>query len=380
MTEHSHFARPDRSAPEEIKSESDFLTAEKTFLDIFGSFANIAAILDKNRQIIYGNEVLLKMLGVDSLEQILGKRPGEVIFCVHSEENPYGCGTSEACKYCGAVNAIISSQKTGKKEIRDARITSSIDGKMKSLELRVSSAPLKINGREFYIFTVQDISDEKRKEMLERIFLHDLINSASNLKELLTLLNEETDENNKKELLEISEKTSSDIVEEILFHRKMIEAERGELMPDMREYSITDLVTPVINKITSDSIANGKKVLISELPEILKIETDYVLFNRVLTNLLKNALEACDQGEKVILHIMTSDQTVKFIVSNNREMPAEVKHQVFQRSFSTKGVGRGFGTYSVKLISESYLKGKVSFVSTADSGTSFTLELPVSGK
>jgi sensor histidine kinase regulating citrate/malate metabolism len=57
-------------------------------------------------------------------------------------------------------------------------------------------------------------------------------------------------------------------------------------------------------------------------------------------------------------------------------MPSEVQLQVFQRSFSTKGAGRGLGTYSMKLISERYLQGCVSFVSTAPDGTVFSADYP----
>ena len=38
-------------------------------------------------------------------------------------------------------------------------------------------------------------------------------------------------------------------------------------------------------------------------------------------------------------------------------MPDEVKAQIFERSFSTKGRGRGIGTYSIKLLTERYLEG-----------------------
>jgi sensor histidine kinase regulating citrate/malate metabolism len=57
-------------------------------------------------------------------------------------------------------------------------------------------------------------------------------------------------------------------------------------------------------------------------------------------------------------------------------MPKDVRQQVFQRSFSTKGTGRGLGTYSMKLLGEKFLNGKVSFKSTAAAGTVFSLELP----
>jgi sensor histidine kinase regulating citrate/malate metabolism len=50
---------------------------------------------------------------------------------------------------------------------------------------------------------------------------------------------------------------------------------------------------------------------------------------------------------------------------------------IFQRSFSTKGFGRGLGTYSIRLLTERYLKGSVSFTSSALSGTIFRVRYPL---
>ena len=57
-------------------------------------------------------------------------------------------------------------------------------------------------------------------------------------------------------------------------------------------------------------------------------------------------------------------------------MPHVVQLQLFQRSFSTKGLGRGLGTYSMKLLSERYLGGRISFTSTEEAGTTFTASYP----
>jgi signal transduction histidine kinase len=58
-------------------------------------------------------------------------------------------------------------------------------------------------------------------------------------------------------------------------------------------------------------------------------------------------------------------------------MPEEIQLQVFQRSFSTKASsGRGIGTYSMKLLGEHYLGGKVAFTSREPEGTEFTVTLP----
>jgi sensor histidine kinase regulating citrate/malate metabolism len=66
---------------------------------------------------------------------------------------------------------------------------------------------------------------------------------------------------------------------------------------------------------------------------------------------------------------------VKFSVHNSKYIEPEVQNQLFKRSFSTKGVGRGFGTYSMKLFGEKYLKGKVWFESSPENGTTFFIEI-----
>jgi signal transduction histidine kinase len=58
-------------------------------------------------------------------------------------------------------------------------------------------------------------------------------------------------------------------------------------------------------------------------------------------------------------------------------MEDETIHQVFQRSFSTKGSNRGLGTYSMKLLGENYMGGKISFESIIGKGTTFYFDLPL---
>jgi sensor histidine kinase regulating citrate/malate metabolism len=58
-------------------------------------------------------------------------------------------------------------------------------------------------------------------------------------------------------------------------------------------------------------------------------------------------------------------------------MSQEIQLQIFQRSFSTKGEARGIGTYSIKMFTEQYLGGKVSFVSNPTEKTVFSISLPM---
>jgi sensor histidine kinase regulating citrate/malate metabolism len=93
--------------------------------------------------------------------------------------------------------------------------------------------------------------------------------------------------------------------------------------------------------------------------------------------MIKNAVEAAEEGETLRAGVTVGGPTVAFWVRNRRAMPRHVQLQVFQRSFSTKGQGRGLGTYSMQLLSERYLHGAVDFVSSEEKGTTFTARYPL---
>ncbi|MCC7353132.1 MAG: ATP-binding protein, partial [Anaerolineae bacterium] len=110
--------------------------------------------------------------------------------------------------------------------------------------------------------------------------------------------------------------------------------------------------------------------------------SDPILLGRVIGNMVKNALEAIEPGQAITLGCRIIGEGVEFWVHNPGFMPPSVQLQLFQRSFSTKGKGRGLGTYSMKLLSERYLHGSVSFTSSLETGTTFVgrypLNLPIS--
>jgi PAS domain-containing protein len=107
MEEKTHFAPAIRSTTEEILKEYEMVGSQKQFTEIFGAMTGIGAVIDNNRQIVYANDDFLSFLGINTLEPILGKRPGEVISCIHAEEEPFGCGTSVSCAYCKDRYALL---------------------------------------------------------------------------------------------------------------------------------------------------------------------------------------------------------------------------------------------------------------------------------
>jgi signal transduction histidine kinase len=105
--------------------------------------------------------------------------------------------------------------------------------------------------------------------------------------------------------------------------------------------------------------------------------SDVKLLGRVLCNMIKNALEASDKDEEVMIGCRVHDDKIRFSVHNSKPIAPDVQLSIFQRSFSTRGVGRGWGTYSMKLLSENILNGKVYFESNPEDGTTFYAEYPL---
>lgn len=377
MNGHTEYASPQRSSDSEIKTGYDLLNKEKTLLNILGSVSGITAVLDQNRQIVYANKELMDLLGISSVEELLGKRPGEAIGCIHSAETPGGCGTTEACAVCGAVNSIIESQNQGIKTEKETRITSVINGNTVSWDLRVITSPVVIRNRTYYIFTIQDISNEKRWQILERTFYHDILNSAANLNGLLTILKDGADPGDVKDLIKISEEVSRELIEEIIIHRQIRAAENGDLVTNPEKLVASEILSSAVSRISGNEVAKSKRILFSDRSDGAEVMADRLILHRILINLLKNAAEATEDNGTIYAEVVEDHGFIRFIIKNDCIIPNEIKMQIFQRSFSTKGKGRGTGTYSIKLLGERYLGGKVGFTSTDPDGTHFYIELPV---
>jgi K+-sensing histidine kinase KdpD len=364
-----------RSAEDQVIADKKLLSSETILLDLLGAVSGIAAVINDDRQIVYANDEFINNLGADSIEQILGKRPGEAIGCIHSSNSPGGCGTSAQCSVCGAVNSILDSQRTGEKVVTEARISSEHTDKITSWDFRVTTSPITIRGKRFYVFSLLDISNEKRRQSLERIFFHDILNTAGNLNGLIALLGTDPEQEEKDKIIKMSEQASRELIDEIQLQSQLRAAENGDLQVRLSFESASDILMQAVDRIRHHEVAAGKKILTKDMAGGISIETDRILLQRVLVNLLKNALEATETGGTVFTEVVKNGGSVIYRVKNSGVLPATVKMQMFQRSFTTKGKGRGIGTYSIKLLTENYLKGKTGFYSNQEEGTVFFVEL-----
>ena len=82
------------------------------------------------------------------------------------------------CRECGAAKAIKAAVSMQINESQECKITTDDNGIEVSFDFLVHTQPLKLEGKDYTLFTVQNISHEKRREALERIFFHDVLNTA----------------------------------------------------------------------------------------------------------------------------------------------------------------------------------------------------------
>jgi signal transduction histidine kinase len=364
----------ERSSDEKVRHQAGYFFHIPSFSQFIDSISDIILILNEERQIILANQPLFDRFKLDKSD-VYGKRPGEALDCINAFNDHGGCGTAEFCRTCGAARAIHRCMKIESAAIEECRISRKKN--LDNLDLRVKSVPIEASGERFILFVITDISNEKRRQALERIFFHDVLNLASNIQgitELLTLGYGQDRQKYEQMLLH-----STDLlVKEINAHKLLTAAENGELTLNVSEINSGDILMDLAELYKDQKLARGRHIRIDEAALFAAFKSDKTLLMRVVGNMIKNALESSRPDETVTIGCKKHKDRVEFWVHNPGMMPLEVQLQIFQRSFSTKGRDRGLGTYSIKLLSERYLKGKVSFESSEETGTIFRACYPLS--
>jgi signal transduction histidine kinase len=368
----TEYLLPERVKKEQLVSESSNLFKLKNIKEFVDCIPTAVLVLNMHRQTVFTNETTLCIAAAQSMETIIGLRPGEILGCIHSNETEGGCGTTEFCRTCGAARAIVASQ-CGLKDVQECHITTR-DGR--ALDFRVWATPFETSNNKYVVFAFIDISHEKMRRELERVFFHDIMNSISSISSAAQLLSESPVEES-AELVNIVNLASNRVIDEIRAQRNLAKAENGELTVNIESLNSLDLLVALETLYRRHEAAKGKKIQIDEQSSGVAFTSDKSILMRVLGNLVKNALEASAEGRTVTIGCTRDGNKVEFSIHNEGCIPREVQLQMFQRFFSTKGVDRGLGTYSVKLLSERYLNGQVTFESYPSNGTTFHVSLPI---
>ena len=149
--------------------------------------------------------------------------------------------------------------------------------------------------------------------------------------------------------------------------------------PDLKEENITQVIRGVMQYISRRIPKSGKTIdLAIETPEEYRAMINRELFEWVIENLMKNALDAMEgpTGRIVFALSRSGHRTTIDVTDSGKGIDPKLHKDIFRPGYSTKKRGWGLGLSLSKRIIEDYHKGRL-FVkqSAPGQGTTFRIRL-----
>lgn len=203
------------------------------------------------------------------------------------------------------------------------------------------------------------LENARLKEDVERISKHDLKNplqAVIGVPEILLDADNITEE--QKELLYGLQKSGYDMLEMIDRSLDLYKMEMG-----MYEVNYSDVDLLAVGERVKNSLSylidskhlnfhfylNGEDV---DFSTSLIVSGEDLLYFSMISNLLKNAIEASPPNEMISLNILT-DEDLIIMIENHGALSQKLKTRFFDKYVTSgKDKGTGLGTYSAKLISQ----------------------------
>ena len=359
--------------PKELARQSAYFADVFMTRHLLDAMPGMVLILNSHRQVVFANRSFYQLSGRSIAENLVGQLLGNVLSCHVAGDSMGGCGTGESCQTCGALVAMLSGL-SGDESVQECTLTRHNGISIQNLTLRVWAAPLQYGGENFTVLAGTDISHERRRLALEKTFFHDILNLVGSIRGFAELM--EIDE--KVDHVDVGRRiqlASQRVIDEIDSQRVLLAVEKGERNIDNHMLVSSEVLSDIVTLYEGQDVARQRSLQIDSASVAIPFVSDATLLRRILGNMVKNALEASPTGDVVTLGVEASDTGLNFWVHNTAIIPASYQQRIFQRDFSTKGPGRGLGTYSMQLLGR-FLSGDVYFESKLGSGTQFTISLP----
>ena len=230
-------------------------------------------------------------------------------------------------------------------------------------------------------------NDELRRELVANVS-HDLRTPLSSLKgyiETLELKEDQLTPEERRQYLSVARRQSDKLGHQVEELFELARLESKEMKPELESFPLAELVQDVVQefRLTADK----KNVdLDLRLPEDMPlVSADIGLIQRVLQNLISNAVKHTEEGGSVtVVLVADADRVSVRVEDTGCGIPNDEMVQIFDRFYQAEahdgGVRRtgGLGLAIVKRILE--LHGSaVEAASTVGEGTVFSFSLPVAG-
>ncbi|RZT42405.1 sensor histidine kinase [Cupriavidus agavae] len=188
--------------------------------------------------------------------------------------------------------------------------------------------------------------DQERREMVANIS-HDLRTPLTSLHGYLETLSVKADSlsvEERQRYLAIALAQSAKVggLAQSLFELARLEHGMVQAMPE--DFSMVDLTQDVLEKFALSAEAKQLQLRAGVPPALPAVSADLGMIERVLTNLLDNAIRHTPAGGTVEIDLASQDGKVAVTVSDTGPgIPAALRESIFQRPFPSGGAHRGGG-------------------------------------
>lgn len=222
--------------------------------------------------------------------------------------------------------------------------------------------------------------DQERRELIANIS-HDLRTPLSSLHgylETLLLKDASLEPAERRRYLGIALDQSRRVgaLSQSLF--ELARLEYGFVQPELESFSLVDLVQDVFQKFELAAESRHIALQADLAPQLPAVRADLGMIERVLSNLLDNALRYTPEGGAIRIAIRAVGQELEVTISDSGPgIPPELREGLFRRPFTVGGARRdgGLGLRIVHQMLE--LHGvSIHLVESGGQGTTFRFSLP----
>lgn len=225
---------------------------------------------------------------------------------------------------------------------------------------------------------LEKLVDEK--DNIIGILAHDLRNPLNNIGILAKMLKDETNEDEKKNLLEMIGRASSNaqvLVKDVL---EMAALEQEGESIRLQPVPVMAMIHDVMESLQTAAYSKDIRVNFNNSNESVMVLADPTYFRQVIENLISNAIKFSPNGKNVDVSIIDNEKHIQIRVKDNGlGVPSNEEHKLFKK-FSrlspqpTAGESSsGLGLSLVKRYME-LMNGRVQYVRPEDKGSIFVVE------
>ena len=230
-----------------------------------------------------------------------------------------------------------------------------------------------LHDKKVRIIAFSDIRNELSSREMEswtkliRVLTHEIMNNVAPITSLSETLSHKANDNEIKEGLSVINSTGKQLHNFVDNYRRMT------LIPKPQPKLF--YVKPFLERMVAISKEYSKTSDIHQdisLPDLL-LYADESLIAHVVTNILKNAVEAGASAITIAAYTAPDDSVCIDISNNGKPIPTDEAQQIFVPFFTTKPTGSGIGlSISRQIMKQS--GGSIELITSSDSTTLFRLK------